>query len=73
MVVNDEMIKRINELSRKMKTEGLIEEEKQEQSELRQIYVNAFKSSLRAQLDSIEVVDESTDSTKINSNMKKKK
>ncbi len=61
MVVNDEMIKRINELSHKMKAEGLTEEEKKEQSQLRQIYVNAFKTSLRAQLDSIEIVDDSKD------------
>lgn len=55
---HDRMIQRINELSKKMKTVGLTDDEKKEQSELRQKYVNAFKSSLRAQLDSIEIVDE---------------
>jgi uncharacterized protein YnzC (UPF0291/DUF896 family) len=57
-MVNDEMIKRINELSHKMKTEGLTDEEKKEQHELRKKYVKAFKTSLRAQLDSIEIVDD---------------
>lgn len=56
-MVNDEMIKRINELAHKMKAEGLTDEEKVEQAELRQKYVDAFKTSLRAQLDSIEIVD----------------
>lgn len=57
-MVYEEMIKRINELSKKMKTVGLTEEEKLEQKDLRNQYVKAFKSSLRAQLDSIEFVDE---------------
>lgn len=57
-MVNDEMIKRINELSHKMKTVGLTDEEKGEQHELRKKYVKAFKTSLKAQLDSIEIVDD---------------
>jgi uncharacterized protein YnzC (UPF0291/DUF896 family) len=60
-MVNDDMIKRINELSKKMKDTGLTEEEKLEQQELRKKYVAAFKTSLRAQLDSIEFVDEPKD------------
>ena len=38
-------INRINELSRKSKTEGLSEEEKAEQKELRVKYINSFKES----------------------------
>jgi uncharacterized protein YnzC (UPF0291/DUF896 family) len=54
----DETIKRINELSRKMKAIGLSEEELKEQQQLRRKYINAFKASLRTQLDSIKYVDD---------------
>ncbi len=49
---------RINELARKQRTIGLTEEEKVEQEKLRREYIDAFKASLRSQLDSIVVVDE---------------
>lgn len=51
------MIKRINELSRKSKTIGLTEEEKNEQQELRKKYIEAFRSNLKSTLDSIVIVD----------------
>lgn len=50
-------ILRINELSKKSKGIGLTAEEKQEQQELRQEYVNAFKSDLKVTLDSIKFKD----------------
>ena len=49
---------RINELARKQRTQGLTEEEKQEQAQLRQEYILAFRESLRSQLDSCYVLDE---------------
>lgn len=49
---------RINELARKQRTVGLTEEEKQEQAVLRREYIEAFKNSLRAQLDNMYIVDE---------------
>ena len=49
---------RINELARKQREIGLTEEEKEEQARLRKEYIEAFKNSLRSQLDSIVVVDE---------------
>ena len=49
---------RINELARKQRSEGLTEEEKEEQAMLRKEYIEAFKNSLRSQLDSIVIVDE---------------
>lgn len=49
---------RINELARKQRAEGLTDEEKEEQAVLRKEYIEAFKASLRSQLDSIVVVDE---------------
>ena len=55
----DERIARINELARKSRTaEGLTEEEKQEQQQLRQEYIQAFRASTRAHLESIVIVDE---------------
>ena len=42
----DELIKRINELSKKSKAEGLTEEEKAEQAELRQRYIQSFRQGL---------------------------
>jgi uncharacterized protein YnzC (UPF0291/DUF896 family) len=50
-------ILRINELSRKSKTVGLTDEEKQEQQALRKEYINAFKSDLKITLDSIKFKD----------------
>ena len=51
-------IARINELAKKNKTEGLTDAEAQELHELRQAYLEAFRHHLRAQLDSIVVVEE---------------
>ena len=49
---------RINELARKSRTaEGLTEAEKAEQAALRREYIDSFKQSLRAQLDSTVIVD----------------
>lgn len=51
-------IDRINELARKAKSEGLTEEEKQEQAKLRQEYIEGIRNSLRANLNNISVVEE---------------
>ena len=52
----DERIKRINELYHKSQNEGLTDEEKLEQSILRQEYVDSIKRNMKAQLDNIEIV-----------------
>lgn len=57
-MVSDAEIKRINELVKKSKEVGLSEEEKLEQKELRQKYIDAVKLSLRANLDSIRYVED---------------
>lgn len=50
-------IERINELARKSRTpEGLTEPERAEQAALRQEYISAMKSSLRAQLEHTDVI-----------------
>ena len=43
-------IKRINELYHKSKTEGLTEEEKQEQAVLRREYIDSVKASFTSQM-----------------------
>jgi uncharacterized protein YnzC (UPF0291/DUF896 family) len=57
-MVTEAKIKRINELAAKSKSEGLTEEEKAEQKALRAEYIQAVRGSLRANLESIRLVDE---------------
>ena len=56
-MVTKEQIDRINELSRKKKAEGLTEDEQAEQKVLYRAYIDSFKANLKAQLDTIEIVD----------------
>lgn len=51
----EEKIKRINELYRKSKAEGLTPEELKEQKVLRAEYIDAFKRNLRGQLNNISI------------------
>ena len=53
-----EQIDRINEHYHKSKAEGLTPAEKEEQARLRREYVEAFRMSLRGQLDRIDIVEE---------------
>ncbi len=53
----DKVIARINELYHKSKTEGLTEEEKKEQAEMRGIYIASIRNNLRSQLDNVSVVN----------------
>lgn len=55
--MNEEKIGRINELARKAKAEGLTEEEKKEQTILRQEFIASFRNNLKSQLDNIDVVN----------------
>ncbi|WP_248925576.1 DUF896 domain-containing protein [Paenibacillus hamazuiensis] len=54
---NPDYIERINQLARKAKAEGLTDAEIDERNELRKRYIEAFKTSLRVQLDNIKFVD----------------
>ncbi len=56
-MITTELLKRINELSKKHKTIGLTEEEVKEREVLRKTYLKGFKSNFKQQLDSIEIVD----------------
>ena len=58
-------IDRINALAKKSKTEGLTEEEKQEQAVLRREYIDAVKASLCANLDNTYIVDEKGNKRKL--------
>jgi len=51
----DETIKRINELYHKSQAEGLTDEEKSEQKELRQKYIESIKGNLRGQLENMSI------------------
>ena len=51
----DEKIKRINELYHKSQEEGLTEEEKAEQKQLREEYIASVRGNLKSQLDNINI------------------
>ena len=51
----EQLIKRINELSRKSKAEGLSDEEKAEQTELRNEYRAKIVGNLSSQLNGIKI------------------
>lgn len=51
----EDKIKRINELYRKSKAEGLSEAEKKEQAALRSEYIARVRANLRGQLDNIDI------------------
>lgn len=50
----DDVIKRINELYKKSKEEGLNNLESEEQQKLRRIYIDNVKNNFRVQLQEIE-------------------
>ncbi len=61
----DELIKRINELSRKSKTQGPTDAEKKEQAELRAKYIQAFRQGMMNTLDGVYIVDENGNKRKL--------
>lgn len=67
MSITNEEIQRINALYNKSKLEGLTEEEKKEQSFLRNKYIAAFRANLKGQLNSIRVMDESGNKKELHS------
>lgn len=54
--MNQKKIDRINELARKSKTEGLTEEEKNEQTALRNEYRQSVVGNLSAQLENTYIM-----------------
>lgn len=68
--MTEDKIKRINELARKQKAEGLTEEEKAEQATLRREYIESYKRSLVAQLENTYVVDDKGNKQKLTERVK---
>ena len=58
-----EKIRRINELAKKAKEEGLTPEEVQERDALRKEYIAEFRQSLISQLDNTYIVDQQGNKT----------
>ena len=56
--MDQKKIDRINELARKSRTQALTQQEKEEQTRLRQEFIESYRRSLQSQLDSIVLVDE---------------
>jgi len=52
-----EQLDRINFLANKAKTEGLSQEEMNEQQELRQLYLKTFRQSFKSQMMGMKIVD----------------
>lgn len=52
-MITKELVDRINALAKKQRSEGLTEEEKKEQHELRQTYLQGIRSQVTDQLDVI--------------------
>ena len=61
----DELIKRINELYAKSKSEGLTDAEKAEQTELRQKYIKAFRQGMTNTMQSVYIMDENGNKKKV--------
>ena len=55
--MNENDIKRINELYHKSKKEVLTDEEKKEQASLRKQYVESIRKNIRASLDNVSIVE----------------
>ena len=61
--MDEKRISRINELAAKSRAEGLTEEEKNEQAQLRSEYSAAYKQSLIGHLENVRIVDEKGNKT----------
>ncbi len=60
-----QLIKRINELAKKSREEGLSEEEKAEQAVLRREYINKFRQGMENTLGSVYIMDEKGNKRKV--------
>ena len=63
--MTQELLNRINFLSKKSREEGLTEEEKKEQAELRTQYIKEFRQGVLNTLDNVYIVDENGNKKKI--------
>ena len=61
----EELIKRINELARKSRAEGLNDAEKEEQARLRGEYIRKFRQGMENTLSNVYIVDEQGNKKKV--------
>ncbi len=61
----EKLLKRINELARKSREQGLSEEEKAEQQNLRQEYLKKFRQGMENTLNSVYIMDENGNKRKV--------
>ncbi len=69
--MEDSRIARINELYHKSQAEGLTEEEKAEQTRLRQEYIAAVRANMRGQLNNIRILEKDGSVTDLSEKAKK--
>lgn len=69
----NQKIARINELYHKSQKEGLTEEEKAEQKQLRADYIASVRGNLKAQLNNINIQNEDGSITNLGEKFGKKK
>lgn len=56
-MLSKEKMLRINELTKKSKSEGLNEAELLEQTELRQAYLHSFRNSMKNTIENVKIID----------------
>lgn len=61
----EKLIKRINELAKKSREEGLTEEEKAEQAEVRKQYIMKFRQGMENTLSNVYIMDEKGNKKKV--------
>ena len=61
----EKLIKRINELAKKSREQGLNEEEKAEQTTLRQEYIKRFRYGMENTMSNVYIMDENGNKKKI--------
>lgn len=61
----DKLIKRINELAKKSREQGLDDAEKKEQSELRARYIQAFRQGFENTMSGVYIMDKNGNKKKV--------
>lgn len=61
----EELIRRINELAKKSREEGLNDEEKVEQAALRQEYIRRFRQGMENTLSNVYIMDKNGNKKKV--------
>ena len=69
-MITNEDINRINELSRKSKSEGLNEKEKEEQAALRRLYIDSIKQNIAANMENVRILESDGSITKVKKKQK---